>query len=159
MGLRNRVLTATSGEGMIHHRFYQYEYFKGSIMQRQSGVLIAMHQGTTTQYAINSLQDRGKFFVNPGEVVYQGQVIGEYNKSTDIEVHLTREKKLTNMRASGSDKAAKIVPALKFTLEESLEYIKEDELIEITPKSFRMRKVHLDPHDRKKFNMKENPKG
>ncbi len=158
MGLRNRILTATSGEGMMHHRFYQYEYFKGSIMQRQSGVLIAMHQGTTTQYAINSLQDRGKFFVDPGEIVYQGQVIGEYNKSTDIEVHLTREKKLTNMRASGSDKAAKIVPALKFTLEESLEYIKEDELIEITPKSFRMRKVYLNPHDRKKFIMKENPK-
>lgn len=124
-------------------------------MQRQSGVLIAMHQGTTTAYAINALQDRGKFFIEPGEVVYQGQVVGEYNKGNDIEVHLTREKKLTNMRASGSDKAAKIVPAIKFTLEESLEYIKEDELIEITPKSFRMRKVYLDPHDRKKFNMQE----
>ncbi len=155
MGLRNRILTATSGEGMMHHRFYQYEYFKGSITQRQNGVLIAMHQGTATMYAINSLQDRGKFFIEPGEIVYQGQVVGEYNKGNDIEVHLTREKKLTNMRASGSDKAAKIIPALKFTLEESLEYIKEDELIEITPKSIRMRKLYLDPNKRKKFNMQE----
>ena len=153
MGLRNRILTATFGEGIMHHRFYQYEYFKGSIAQRQAGVLIAMHEGTTTTYAINSLQDRGKFFVEPGEVVYQGQIVGEYNKETDIEVHINREKKMSNMRSSGADKAAKIVPAIKFSLEESLEYIKEDELIEITPKSIRMRKLHLDPHNRKKYNM------
>jgi len=155
MGLRNRILTATFGEGTMHHRFYQYEYFKGSIAHRQAGVLIAMHEGTSTTYAINSLQDRGKFFVEPGEIVYQGQIVGEYNKENDIEVHINREKKMSNMRSSGADKAAKIVPALKFTLEESLEYIKEDELIEITPKSIRMRKLHLDPHNRKKYNMRE----
>jgi len=156
MGLRNRILTATFGEGIMHHRFYQYEYFKGSIAQRQSGVLIAMHEGTTTTYAINSLQDRGKFFVDPGEVVYQGQIVGEYNKENDIEVHINREKKMSNMRSSGADKAAKIVPAIKFSLEESLEYIKEDELIEITPKSIRMRKLYLDPRNRKKYNMNED---
>lgn len=153
MGLRNRILTVTSGEGVMHHRFYQYEYFKGSITQRQNGVLISMHEGTSTAYAIDSLQDRGKFFIEPGEVVYQGQVIGENNKDVDIEVHVQRGKKLTNMRAAGSDKASKIVPAVKFSLEESLEYIKEDELIEITPKSIRMRKLHLDLHSRKKYNL------
>jgi len=156
MGLRNRILTATFGEGIMHHRFYQYEYFKGSIAQRQAGVLIAMHEGLTTTYAINSLQDRGKFFCEPGEVVYRGQIVGEYNKENDIEVHINREKKMSNMRSSGADKAAKIVPAIKFSLEESLEYIKDDELIEITPKSIRMRKLHLDPHNRKKYNMQED---
>ena len=112
-----------------------------------------MHEGLSTAYAIDSLQDRGKFFIDPGDVVYQGQVVGEYNKEVDIEVHVQRGKKLTNMRAAGDDKAAKILPAVKFSLEESLEYIKEDELIEITPKSIRMRKLHLDPHTRKKYNL------
>ncbi|NOX64230.1 MAG: translational GTPase TypA [Chlorobi bacterium] len=153
MGLRNKILTVTSGEGIMHHRFYQYEYFKGSITQRQSGVLISMHEGTATAYAIDSLQDRGKFFIEPGDVIYQGQIVGENNKEVDIEVHVQRGKKLTNMRAAGADKAAKIAPAVKFTLEESLEYIKEDELIEITPKSIRMRKLYLDPHARKKYNL------
>jgi len=153
MGLRNKILTVTSGEGIMHHRFYQYEYFKGSITQRQSGVLISMHEGTATAYAIDSLQDRGKFFIEPGDVIYQGQIVGENNKEVDIEVHVQRGKKLTNMRAAGADKAAKIAPAVKFTLEESLEYIKEDELIEITPKSIRMRKLYLDSHARKKYNL------
>ena len=152
MGLRNRVLTVTSGEGIMHHRFYQYEFFKGSIVHRQNGVLISMHDGPSTAYAINSLQDRGKFFIDPGDVVYQGQIMGEYNKDNDIEVHVQRGKKLTNMRASGSDKAAKITPAIKFTLEESLEYIKDDELVEVTPKSIRMRKLYLEPNERKRFN-------
>ncbi|RKY94640.1 MAG: translational GTPase TypA [Ignavibacteriae bacterium] len=155
MGLRNRVLNVTSGEGIMHHRFYQYEFFKGSIVQRQSGVLISMHDGPSTAYAINSLQDRGKFFIEPGDVVYRGQILGEYNKDNDIEVHVQRGKKLTNMRASGSDKAAKIAPATKFTLEESLEYIKDDELVEVTPKSIRMRKVYLDPTERKRYNLKK----
>jgi GTP-binding protein len=155
MGLRNRVLNVTSGEGIMHHRFYQYEFFKGSIVQRQSGVLISMHDGPSTAYAINSLQDRGKFFIEPGDVVYRGQVLGEYNKDNDIEVHVQRGKKLTNMRASGSDKAAKIAPATKFTLEESLEYIKDDELVEVTPKSIRMRKLYLDPNERKRYNQKK----
>ncbi len=154
MGLRNRILTVTSGEGIMHHRFYQYEFFKGSIVQRSNGVLISMHEGQSTAYAIDSLQDRGEFFIEPGNVVYRGQIVGEYNKENDIEVHVQRGKKLTNMRASGSDKAAKIAPAIKFTLEESLEYIKDDELVEVTPKSIRMRKVYLDPTERKRFNLK-----
>lgn len=155
MGLRNKVLTMTAGEGIIHHRFYQYEFFKGSITQRQAGVLISMHEGQATAYAINSLQDRGKFFIEPGDIVYQGQIVGEYNKENDIEVHVNRGKKLTNMRASGSDKAAKIAPSIKFTLEECLEYIKDDELVEVTPKSIRMRKLYLDPNERKRFNNKK----
>jgi GTP-binding protein len=155
MGLRNKVLTATAGEGIMHHRFYQYEFFKGSITQRLSGVLISMHEGQATAYAIDSLQDRGKFFIEPGDIVYQGQIVGEYNKDNDIEVHVNRGKKLTNMRASGSDKAAKIAPPIKFTLEECLEFIKDDELVEVTPKSIRMRKLYLDPNDRRRFNNKK----
>ena len=158
IGLRNRVLNVTSGEGIMHHRFYQYEFFKGSIIQRQNGVLISMHDGPSTAYAINSLQDRGKFFIEPGDVVYRGQIMGEYNKDNDIEVHVQRGKKLTNMRASGSDKAAKIAPATKFTLEESLEYIKDDELVEVTPKSIRMRKLYLDSNERKRFNQHDTRK-
>ncbi len=154
MGLRNRILTATAGEGIMHHRFYQYEFFKGSITQRQAGVLISMHTGPATAYALDSLQDRGKFFIEPGDVVYQGQIVGEYNKDNDIEVHVQRGKKLTNMRAAGSDKAAKIAPAIKFTLEETLEYIKDDELVEVTPKSIRMRKLYLDPTERRRNNKK-----
>jgi GTP-binding protein len=153
MGLRNRILTVTAGEGIMHHRFYQYEFFKGSIVQRQNGVLISMHEGQSTAYAIDSLQDRGKFYIDPGDVVYRGQIVGEYNKDNDIEVHVQRGKKLSNMRASGSDKAAKIAPAVKFSLEESLEYIKDDELVEVTPKSIRMRKLYLDPTERKRFNL------
>jgi GTP-binding protein len=150
MGLRNRILTVTAGEGIMHHRFYQYEFFKGSIVQRQNGVLISMHEGQSTAYAIDSLQDRGEFFIDPGDVVYRGQIIGEYNKDNDIEVHVQRGKKLSNMRASGSDKAAKIAPSIKFSLEESLEYIKDDELVEVTPKSIRMRKLYLDPNERRR---------
>jgi GTP-binding protein len=152
MGLRNKILTITAGEATMHHRFYQYEFFKGSIKQRQSGVLISMHEGSATAYAINSLQDRGKIFIDPGELVYAGQIVGEYNKDNDIEVHVQRGKKLTNIRAAGADKAAKIAPSRKFTLEECLEYIKDDELVEVTPKSIRMRKLYLDPNERKKYN-------
>jgi GTP-binding protein len=155
MGLRNKVLTVTAGEGIMHHRFYQYEFFKGSITQRVNGVLISMHEGQATAYAIDSLQDRGKFFIDPGDIIYRGQIVGEYNKDNDIEVHVQRGKKLTNMRASGSDKAAKIAPSIKFTLEEALEYIKDDELVEVTPKSIRMRKFYLDPNDRRKFMIKK----
>jgi GTP-binding protein len=155
MGLRNRILTATSGEGIIHHQFYQYEFFKGSILHRQNGVLISMGEGQATAYALDSLQDRGRFFIEPGENVYTGQIVGEHTKSNDIEVNVQRGKKLTNMRAAGSDKAAKIAPAVKFTLEEALEFIEDDELVEVTPKSIRMRKLYLDPHERKKFNLKK----
>ena len=155
MGLRNKILTATSGEGVMHHRFYQYEFFKGSIQQRTSGVLISMADGPSTAYAIDSLQDRGKFFIDPGDPVYTGQIIGEHSKEFDIEGNVQRGKKLTNMRASGSDKAIRIVPAIKFTLEEALEFINEDELVEVTPKSIRMRKLYLDSNERKRYNLKK----
>ncbi len=153
MGLRNKILTATSGEAVMHHQFYQYEFFKGAIIHRQTGVLISMADGPATGYAIDSLQDRGRFFIDPGEAIYRGQIVGEQNKENDIEVNVQREKKLTNMRAAGSDKAIRIIPAVKFSLEEALEFINEDELVEITPKSIRMRKMHLDPNERKRFNL------
>lgn len=137
----------------MHHRFYQYEFFKGSIGGQKNGVLISMGEGPATAYAIDSLQDRGKFFIEPGDVVYKGQIVGEHNKDNDIEVNVQRGKKLTNMRASGADKAVKIAPAIKFTLEEALEYINEDEMVEVTPKSIRLRKLYLDPNDRKRFSM------
>jgi len=153
VGLRTKVLTATSGEGIMHHRFFQYEYFKGAINKVTSGVLISMDEGPSTAYAIDSLQDRGKFFIDPGDIVYKGQIIGEHTKENDIEVNIQRGKKLSNMRASGSDKAVKITPAIKFSLEEALEYISEDEMVEVTPKSIRLRKLHLDTNDRKRYNL------
>lgn len=153
MGLRTKVLTATSGEAVMHHQFYQYEFFKGTINRVRNGVMISMGEGAATAYAIDSLQDRGKFFIEPGEVVYAGQIVGEHSKENDIEVNVQRGKKLTNMRASGSDKAVKIVPAVKFSLEEALEYIDEDEMVEVTPKSIRLRKIYLDSNERKRYNL------
>lgn len=153
MGLRTKVLTATSGEAVMHHQFYQYEFFKGAINRVRNGVMISMGEGPATAYAIDSLQDRGKFFIEPGEVVYAGQIVGEHSKENDIEVNVQRGKKLTNMRASGADKAIKIVPAIKFSLEEALEYIEEDEMVEVTPKSIRLRKIYLDPNERKRYNL------
>ncbi len=153
MGLRTKILTATSGEGIMHHRFYQYEFFKGSIGTASNGVLISMGEGPSTAYAIDSLQDRGKFFIDPGDVVYKGQIVGEHNKENDIEVNVQKGKKLTNMRASGADKAIKITPAIKFSLEEALEYILDDEMVEVTPKSIRLRKLYLDAEDRKRFKL------
>ncbi len=155
IGLRNRLLTATSGEAVMHHRFYQYEFFKGSIPQRVSGALISMSDGPSTGYAIDSLQDRGRFFIHPGEVIYKGQIIGENNKDKDIEVNIQKGKKLTNMRASGSDKALKVAPPTIFSLEEALEFINDDELVEVTPKSIRLRKLYLDENDRKRLKMKK----
>lgn len=153
MGLRTKMLTATSGEAVMHHRFYQYEYFKGSIGTIKNGVMMSMAEGASTAYAIDSLQDRGKFFIEPGDIVYQGQIVGEHTKENDIEVNVQRGKKLSNMRASGSDKAVKITPAIKFSLEEALEYIEDDEMVEVTPKSIRLRKLYLNPFERKKFNL------
>lgn len=153
VGLRTKVLTATSGEGIMHHRFFQYEFFKGAINKVTNGVMISMDEGPATAYSIDALQDRGKFFIDPGEVVYKGQIIGEHSKENDIEVNIQKGKKLSNMRASGSDKAVKITPAIKFSLEEALEYIQEDELVEVTPKSIRLRKLHLDTNDRKRYNL------
>ena len=155
IGLRNRVLTATSGEAVMHHRFYQYEYFKGSVPQRNNGALIAMADGPATAYSIDGLQDRGRFFIAPGDVVYRGQIVGENNKDTDIEVNVQRGKKLTNMRASGSDKAVKLAPPVIFSLEEALEYINDDELVEVTPESIRLRKLYLDENDRKRLRLKK----
>ncbi len=153
VGLRTKVLTATSGEGIMHHRFFQYEYFKGAINKVTNGVIISMEEGPSTAYSIDALQDRGKFFIDPGDVVYKGQIIGEHTKENDIEVNIQKGKKLSNMRASGSDKAVKIIPAIKFSLEEALEYIQDDELVEVTPKSIRLRKLHLDTNDRKRYNL------
>ncbi len=153
VGLRTKVLTATSGEGIMHHRFFQYEYFKGTINKNTNGVIISMDEGPATAYSIDALQDRGKFFIDPGDVIYKGQIIGEHTKENDIEVNIQRGKKLTNMRASGSDKAIKITPAIKFSLEEALEYIHEDEMVEVTPKSIRLRKIYLDSNDRKRYNL------
>lgn len=153
VGLRTKVLTATSGEGIMHHRFFQYEYFKGIINKVSNGVIISMEEGPSTAYSIDALQDRGKFFIDPGDVVYKGQIIGEHTKENDIEVNIQKGKKLSNMRASGSDKAVKITPAIKFSLEEALEYIQDDELVEVTPKSIRLRKLHLDTNDRKRHNL------
>jgi len=152
MGLRTRILTATQGEAIMHHQFYQYEYFKGSLGKTSNGVLISMATGPATAYAIDSLQDRGKFFIDPGDVVYTGQIVGEHTKEFDIEVNVQRGKKLSNMRSSGADKAIKITPPIKFTLEEALEYIIDDEMVEITPKAIRLRKIFLDTNERKRYN-------
>ena len=151
IGLRNKLLTATNGEAVMYHRFYQYEFFKGSIPQRQNGVLVSMGTGQVNAYALNNLQDRGFFFVPPGVQVYAGQVVGEYNKDGEVIVNLQKAKKLTNMRAAGSDKALKVAPHVQMTLEESLEFIADDELVEITPKSIRIRKSVLDELERRRL--------
>ncbi len=151
MGLRNKLLTATTGESVMSHRFYQYEFFKGSIPHRINGVMISMGTGPVIPYAVDALQDRGSFIVETTENVYAGQVVGEYNKEGDIQVNLQKSKKLSNMRASGSDRAIKIVPATRLSLEEYLEFVDDDELVEITPKSIRLRKIILDENERKRF--------
>ena len=142
IGLRNNMLTATSGEAVMHHRFRAYDKYKGDdLMPRQNGSLISMEQGMATGYAIDRLQDRGRFYIDPGELVYKGQVIGEYTRPGDLEVNIVKGKKLTNMRASGSDEGLKIAPKLRFSLEESMEQIKDDEYLEVTPINLRMRKI------------------
>jgi GTP-binding protein len=150
MGLRNKLLTITTGEATMYHRFYQYEFFKGSIPHRQNGVMVSMGTGPVNAYALDSLHDRGTFFVKQGEAIYAGQVVGEYNKDTDIVVNLQKAKKLSNMRSSGSDKALKVIPPVVMSLEENLEFIAEDELVEVTPKSIRIRKTILDELERRK---------
>lgn len=150
IGLRNLVLTATEGEAVMAHRFDSYEPWKGEMSLKRNGSLVAMETGTATSYAIDKLQDRGRFFIFPGEEVYMGQVIGESRRQDDIAVNVTKAKKLTNMRASGSDDKAVIAPPVRFSLEEAMEYIATDEFIEITPKSMRLRKILLDENDRKR---------
>ncbi|MBF0274139.1 MAG: translational GTPase TypA [Nitrospinae bacterium] len=151
IGLRNSLLTATAGEAIMNHRFLDYEPYKGEIEGKQNGALIAMETGTTITYGMDKLQDRGIFFVGPGEEVYAGQVIGEANRPVDIVCNVTKAKKLTNMRASGADDKAKLAPPIRFSLEEALEYIRRDEYVELTPKSLRLRKIYLDENERKRM--------
>lgn len=154
IGLRTNMLTATAGEAVMAHRFIEYAPYKGEIERRSNGSIIAMESGTAFAYAIDKLQDRGKFFIFPQDEIYAGQVVGENSKEGDMVVNVTKSKKLTNMRASGSDDKVRIVPPIVFSLEEALEYIKEDEYVEITPNSMRLRKILLDENDRKRANAK-----
>lgn len=151
IGLRSQMLTATTGEAVMAHRFSEYKPWKGMIPGRNNGVLLAKQGGTSTAYSIDKLQDRGAFFVDPGQELYAGQIIGEHIKPGDLVVNVTEGKKLTNMRASGSDDSVRITPKIQMTLEECMEYIQQDECIEVTPQNIRLRKIMLDEEDRKKF--------
>ena len=150
IGLRSNLLTASAGEAIIAHRLKGFEPYKGEFEMRINGSLTAMETGDTFAYAINKLQDRGKFFIEPGETVYAGQVIGESTRPDDIVINVCKSKKLTNMRASGSDDKVNIAPPVKFSLEEALEYIQEDEYVEVTPHAMRLRKIILDETERKR---------
>ena len=150
IGLRNQILTATAGEAVMTHRFLEYQPLKGGIPERQNGSMISMENGTAIPYSIDKLQERGKFFVDPGEDIYEGQVVGENSRPDDMTVNITKTKKLTNIRAAGSDDKVRIVPAIKFSLEEALEYIQKDEYVEVTPKNIRLRKILLKETDRKR---------
>ncbi len=150
IGLRTNMLTSTAGEAVMTHRYLKYEPFKGEIETRQNGSLIALETGTAIAYALNKLQDRGRFFVKPGQEVYEGLVIGENTRHDDLTVNITKTKKLTNMRASGSDDKVKLAPPILFSLEEALEYIKKDEYVEVTPKVIRIRKIFLKEFERKR---------
>ncbi len=152
IGLRSNLLTATAGEAVMSHRLKGFEPYKGDFEIRLNGSLIAMETGSTFAYAINKLQDRGRFFIAPGEEVYCGQVVGEHTRPDDLVINLTKSKKLTNMRASGSDDKVAIAPPIVFSLEEALEYIQGDEYVEVTPKSIRLRKIYLDETERKRRN-------
>lgn len=150
IGLRSYLLNVTAGEAVVTHRFKEYQPYKGPIPGRINGSLISMEQGEAIPYSLHNLQDRGKFFIDPSDPVYEGQVIGEHSRGGDLVVNVTKTKKLSNVRASGSDEKMKIAPAIKFTLEEALEYIQSDEYVEVTPKSIRLRKIHLNENDRKR---------
>jgi len=150
MGLRNDMLTATAGEAIMSHRFESYEPYKGPIPGRNNGSLISKENGVSIPYSMDKLQDRGKFFIGPGEEVYTGMVVGENSRDNDIEVNITKMKKQSNVRSSGADDKVKLAPPIRFTLEEALEYIQGDEYVEVTPKSLRLRKIHLLEHERKR---------
>ena len=150
IGLRNQLLTATAGEAIMAHRFKEYQPLKGGIPERQNGSLVSMENGTAIPYSIDKLQERGKFFVDPGESIYEGQVIGENSRGDDMVVNVTKTKKLSNVRSAGADDKTKIVPAIKFSLEEALEYIQKDEYVEVTPSHLRLRKIYLKEVDRKR---------
>lgn len=150
MGLRSNLLTATQGEAVVAHRFKGYEPYKGDIEKRNNGSLVALETGLSVAYAMDKLQDRGRFFIFPGEEIYGGQVVGEHTRENDLTINICKTKKLTNVRASGTDEKVVLPPPIQFSLEEALEYIQEDELVEITPKSMRMRKILLDENARKR---------
>ncbi len=150
IGMRNQLLTATAGEAIMAHRFKEYQPLKGGIPERQNGSLISMEKGKAIPYSIDKLQDRGRFFVEPGEDIYEGQVIGENSRRDDIAVNITKMKKMSNVRSAGADDKAKIFPATKFSLEEALEYIQKDEYVEVTPKYVRLRKIYLTEAERKR---------
>lgn len=152
IGLRTNVLTASQGEAIMAHRFKEYQPYKGDIERRTNGSMIAMETGTAYAYSIDKLQDRGKFFIDPGEEVYAGQVVGEHVHDNDLVINVTKAKQLTNVRASGSDEKARVIPKTQMSLEECLEYIKGDEYVEVTPKSMRMRKIILNHLERKRNN-------
>jgi len=152
IGLRNYLLTVTAGEAIMSHRFIEFQPYKGDIPQRQNGSLISMEKGKSIPFSLNNLQERGKFFVDPNEDIYEGQVIGENSRGNDLVVNVTKTKKLSNMRSSGADDKVKIAPAIRFSLEEALEYIQADEYVEVTPSKIRLRKVLLKEHERKRAN-------
>jgi GTP-binding protein len=154
IGLRNQLLTATAGEAIMNHRFKEFQPFKGNIPSRINGSMISMEKGTAIPYSLDKLQDRGKFFIGPNEEVYTGQVIGENSRGDDMVVNVTKTKKLSNVRAAGSDDKVKLAPPIKFSLEEALEYIQSDEYVEVTPKFIRLRKVFLDENKRKRVSLK-----
>jgi GTP-binding protein len=150
IGLRTNMLTATAGEAVMNHRFIEYQPYKGPIEVRNNGSLVALETGGAFAYSIWKLQDRGSFFIDPGQEVYEGQVIGENSRADDLTINVCKSKKLTNVRASGSDEKARLITPIKFSLEEALEYIKSDELVEVTPIAIRMRKIYLKEHERKR---------
>ncbi len=150
IGLRNQLLTATAGEAIMTHRFFEYQPLKGGIPERQNGSLVSMENGKSIPYSIDKLQDRGRFFVDPGEDIYEGQVIGENTRQDDMVINITKTKKLSNVRSAGADDKARIVPAIKFSLEEALEYIQKDEYVEVTPSHLRLRKIFLTEVERKR---------
>ena len=153
IGLRNQLLTATAGEAIMSHRYIGYEPLKGDIPGRNNGSLISMENGKAIPYSIDKLQDRGKFFVDPNEEIYEGQVIGENSRGDDMCINVTKAKKQSNVRSSGNDEKARIIPPIKFSLEEALEYIQKDEYVEVTPKSIRLRKIYLTENERKRFKL------
>ena len=154
IGLRTIMMTSTQGEAVMSHRFIRYEPFKGAIETRLNGSLVALETGTAFAYSLNKLQDRGRYFIDPQEEIYEGQVVGESSREGDLAMNLTKPKKLTNMRASGSDDKVRLAPPIKFSLEEALEYIQKDEYVEVTPKSIRLRKIQLNENDRKRSSKK-----
>ncbi len=154
IGLRNQLLTATAGEAIMNHRFKEFQPYKGDIPCRINGSMISMENGTAIPYSLDKLQERGKFFIGPNEKVYTGQVIGENSRGDDMVINVTKTKKLSNVRAAGSDDKVKLAPPIKFSLEEALEYIQIDEYVEVTPSFIRLRKVYLDENERKRVSNK-----